>query len=191
MSPGLLMLVLWLAFAVSWVAASVWSSTAQRTPDPAAARGYRLLIVVGGIVLGIPVQRTGEALRLWHVGLQGVWLCVAVLALGIGFTWWARLHLGRLWSASITLKPDHKVVDTGPYGIVRHPMYTGAFVSIIATAIAKGSIPALVGMVMIVVGFWIKARIEERWLAAELDHDAYQAYRRKVPMLIPFMPAGE
>jgi len=189
MSPGIVILLLWSAFVVSWVAASVWSSAPQRMPDPSQTISYRLLILLGTIALSIPTRRTGEALQLWHIGLYGAWLCVVAIAIGIGFTWWARLHLGRLWSASITLKPEHKVIDTGPYEIVRHPMYTGAFVSIIATAIAKGSILSLVGMVMIIVGFWIKARKEERWLTAELNSEAYEVYRRRVPMLIPFMPA--
>ena len=46
-------------------------------------------------------------------------------AAGIGFAIWARLHLGRYWSGIITLKEGHKVITTGPYRWVRHPIYTG------------------------------------------------------------------
>src|SRR5438445_12979167 len=48
--------------------------------------------------------------------------------------WWARIHLGRLWSSNVTRKKNHHVVDSGPYGIVRHPIYTGVIVASIATA---------------------------------------------------------
>jgi protein-S-isoprenylcysteine O-methyltransferase Ste14 len=104
---------------------------------------------------------------------------------GLLFTWWARLHLGRLWSGSITRKEGHRVIDTGPYGLVRHPIYTGLIFALFATAIAQAAISGLAGAALIAFGLWVKARIEERFLTAELGADAYGAYRRRVPMLIP------
>jgi protein-S-isoprenylcysteine O-methyltransferase Ste14 len=59
---------------------------------------------------------------------------------------------------------------------VRHPIYTGLIVALAATAAA-----------LLAIGFWLKARAEERFLSAELGAEAYGAYRRRVPMLIPFL----
>jgi protein-S-isoprenylcysteine O-methyltransferase Ste14 len=114
-----------------------------------------------------------------------------LIAVGIAFCWWARLHLGRLWSARVTMKADHRVIDTGPYGIVRHPIYTGLLLALYATAAAKGTALGVAGAVVMTWGFWVKARLEERWLVQELPAGDYAAYRRRVPMLLPFGPRGD
>jgi protein-S-isoprenylcysteine O-methyltransferase Ste14 len=109
---------------------------------------------------------------------------------GIAFAWWARLHLGRLWSARITRKSDHRVVESGPYGVVRHPIYSGLLLSLLATAAAKGTLLGVGGFVLLLIGIFMKARLEERWLGAELGAEEYASYRRRVPMLVPFVPVG-
>jgi protein-S-isoprenylcysteine O-methyltransferase Ste14 len=117
-------------------------------------------------------------------------LCAALVGVGVAIAWWARLHLGRLWSARITRKADHKVVDSGPYAIVRHPIYAGLLLSLAATAAAKGTILGLAGFAILLIGIWLKARLEERWLTGELGEDAYGNYCRRVPMLLPFGPTS-
>jgi protein-S-isoprenylcysteine O-methyltransferase Ste14 len=107
-------------------------------------------------------------------------LCLA----GFAFAWWARLHLGRLWSAFVTLKADHRIVDTGPYGIVRHPIYTGIILATLALAIVKGTAYAVAGALLVIVGFWIKA---PRGFRAQIGAEITMALPR--PMLVPFAPA--
>ena len=109
----------------------------------------------------------------------------ALTLAGILFAWWARIHIGRLWSGSITRKEGHHVVDTGPYALVRHPIYTGLIFALLATAAAQATANALAGAALLSFGFWLKARAEEHFLTAELGADAYGAYRRRVPMLVP------
>jgi protein-S-isoprenylcysteine O-methyltransferase Ste14 len=71
-------------------------------------------------------------------------------------TWWARIHLGRFWSNAITRKEDHRVIDTGPYGLVRHhPIYTGLIGAILATSVAVGTVTAMLGALLIAFGLWI------------------------------------
>ena len=82
---------------------------------------------------------------------------VALAAVGFLFAWWARIYLGRLWSGSITRKEGHKVVDTGPYAIVRHPIYTGIYIAAIASAVAIGTLHAILGAMLLIVGYWVKA----------------------------------
>jgi protein-S-isoprenylcysteine O-methyltransferase Ste14 len=106
---------------------------------------------------------------------------------GFAFAWWARIYLGTLWSGQVTLKPDHHIVDTGPYALVRHPIYTGILTAVLATMAAKGTLPGVAGAAIILVGVWMKARIEERWLRQELGAEAYDGYARRVPMLVPFL----
>jgi protein-S-isoprenylcysteine O-methyltransferase Ste14 len=78
--------------------------------------------------------------------------------------------------------------DTGPYSVVCHPIYTGAIAATVATAAAEATLPAVIGLVLITLGLWLKARTEERFLREELGPEAYDAYRRRVPMLLPFGP---
>jgi protein-S-isoprenylcysteine O-methyltransferase Ste14 len=182
--------LVWIAWAVSWFAASWWSSTAQRRVGMRREIGYRIVLGVGGIVLAFPAHRYEGVLRLWHVHRVEAWVCLGLTVAGFAFCWWARVHLGRLWSGTITKKADHRVVDTGPYGLVRHPIYTGILLAVFATAAAKGTILGVAGAVLLTVGLWMKARLEEEWLRRELGPDAYDAYRRRVPMLVPFTRAA-
>jgi protein-S-isoprenylcysteine O-methyltransferase Ste14 len=96
--------------------------------------------------------------------------------------------VGKLWSGTIMRKEGHYVVDTGPYALVRHPIYTGAIAATVATAEAEATLPAVIGLVLITLGLWLKARMEERFLREELGPEAYDAYRRRVPMLLPSGP---
>jgi protein-S-isoprenylcysteine O-methyltransferase Ste14 len=82
------------------------------------------------------------------------------------------------------------VIDTGPYALVRHPIYTGIIAAIVATAAAQATVTGITGAALVVFGLWLKARAEERFLTAELGADAYGGYRRRVPMLVPFLPRG-
>jgi protein-S-isoprenylcysteine O-methyltransferase Ste14 len=188
--PGTVIISIWVAWALSWVAAAGWSSRTQSRPAVGPEIGYRVVMGIGAAIMFTPAHGYEGPLRLWHVGWTGAWLCTALVGVGVAFAWWARLHLGRLWSGRITLKADHKVVDSGPYALVRHPIYTGLLLSLLATAIAEGTIPGVAGFVILLVGIWLKARLEERWLTAQLGEDAYASYRRRVPMLLPFGPSS-
>jgi protein-S-isoprenylcysteine O-methyltransferase Ste14 len=96
------------------------------------------------------------------------------------------VSLGPLWSGNVARKDDHRVIDTGPYGIVRHPIYTGILVAVFATCAAKGTVWGIAGAAIIALGLWMKARLEEDWLSRELDPGSYHAYRRRVSMLVPW-----
>jgi protein-S-isoprenylcysteine O-methyltransferase Ste14 len=188
--PGLVILIEWIAFAASWLLAAGWSSAVEKRLGMRREFGYRSLQLAGAVLLAVPAHGYQGPFRLWHVSRTEAWGCALIIAGGFSFAWWARLHLGELWSGPVTAKESHRVVDSGPYSIVRHPIYTGILTAVIATAAAKGTIPGLAGLLLIVLGIWMKARLEETWLSGELEAGAYQRYRRKIPMLIPFWPTA-
>ncbi|MGH8094886.1 MAG: methyltransferase family protein [Chthoniobacterales bacterium] len=180
----------WSMWALSWFLAAVWSSRAESRASIARQLPYRLLTLAGFFLLfAVNTRRSHSPLRLWKLPYGAGWAMVLLCLVGFGFAWWARLHLGRLWSAFVTRKADHRIVDTGPYAIVRHPIYTGIILAAIATAIIKGTVFAIAGAALATLGFWIKARLEEGFLRAQLGAEAYDAYRRRVPMLVPFWSA--
>lgn len=182
--------VVWVTWWVGWIAAAVWSDRAVKAPPRHQHVLYRLFPVIGGVLLfGAFRERSGE-FTLWRTPDLAAWAMVSAAIAGFAFTWWARIHLGRLWSSSVSRKAEHHIVDSGPYGIVRHPIYTGIIVASAATAALRGTAQAWMGMALMTLGWYIKARLEERFLSDELGADAYRAYSRRVPMLVPFVTSG-
>jgi protein-S-isoprenylcysteine O-methyltransferase Ste14 len=64
---------------------------------------------------------------------------------GVCFAVWARSHLGKYWSGRITLKEDHRVIQTGPYAWVRHPIYSGLLLALLGTVLTVGTLQACLG----------------------------------------------
>ena len=171
----------WLAWVISWALAAMWVNRTVAKPAGGDELRSRLTVAAGAALLFFGFNDAPG-----YTGLAG-WSLFAVVVLGFLFAWWARLHLGRLWSGRVTRKEGHRVVSTGPYALVRHPIYTGVIVAAFAAGIAERRWLALLGAVVIAAGFWLRARLEERFLTSELG-PAYEAYARQVPMLIPFFP---
>lgn len=176
--------VLWPAWGISWAVASVWASKAAVR---AAARQqwlYWAMVAAGAVALGLNFA-TGTGRMEWMpFGTAEQILFVVALA-GLGLTWWARLHLGTLWSGTVTRKAHHRIVKTGPYAIVRHPIYSGLSVALIATALLRPGWLGIAGAALIIASFVVKYRLEERFLMQELGPE-YIAYRKHVPALVPF-----
>ena len=188
MSPALVVAFLWAGFALSWIAAMPWSSKVEKSLGFGRELGYRIVLIVGGAIFFIPAHGYEGPLRLWFLPFGAVWPTVGLIALGFVFSWWARIGLGALWSGHVKRKADHRVIDTGPLCIVRHPIYTGILLAVYATAALKGTVLGIAGAAIITLGLWMKARLEENWLRQELGTDVYDAYRRRVSMLVPFGP---
>ena len=177
---------MWLVWWVSWLAAAAWSDRTVKRPPTRHQIIYRLLAAVGVVLLfGLYRNDLRVEMILWRTPIALAWAMVAVVFAGLLFTWWARIHLGRLWSSSVARKADHYVVDTGPYGIVRHPIYTGIILASIATAAMRGTALAWLGVCVMTTGWVIKARLEESFLREQLGAETYGEYVRRVPMLAP------
>ena len=173
----------WLIFVLAW---NVFDRTARTVVTPPSSRERLYLLVLSlAIVLFVlaPVLLPGG--RVWVNPPFLDWAMLLFVAAGIAWCWWARLHLGRLWSSNVTVKEGHHVVDTGPYRFVRHPMYTGMIVMYVGIAVICATPPALVALPLMALGLWLKARVEEQFLIEELGASTYGAYRARTPMLVP------
>src|SRR5579864_7896885 len=176
------MMTLWLVWLATWWAAAFWSDRAVKGPGAVPQLTYNLMTVGGGVLL----FGFNDSYRIWALPLDWRWITPALAALGFLFAWWARIHLGRFWARNVSRKADHRLIDTGPYALVRHPIYTGIILATLATALLKGTVVAWAGVVVMTCGWYVKARLEERFLHGELGA-AYDAYRARVPMLVPFI----
>src|SRR5579871_699863 len=116
------------------------------------------------------------------LGYTGLILTVV----GIAFAIWARLHLGRNWSGTVTIKQDHKLIRTGPYAIVRHPIYAGLALAMLGTAIAVGEVGGLVAVGSALIAMILKFRLEEGFMKEQFGVE-YERYKKEVKALIPFI----
>ena len=185
--PGEAFKVIWIGWVASWVAASWWSGRTERRAATCDPWIYRIVIFAGAVLIAPWTSRALVERPTWQLGYYGAFALVVVMLMGLGLTWWARILLGRLWSSAITRKEKHRLVDTGPYAFVRHPIYTGLIIALLATAATEATRVALLGALLVALGLWVKARAEEYFLLSELGLEAYASYRRRVPMLVPFL----
>ena len=105
---------------------------------------------------------------------------------GVAMTLWARYTLADNWSADITFKEGHELIQRGPYRFVRHPIYTGILSMILAVAISFGHLRGFVGTALITAGFWYKLSLEEELMTRHFP-DSYPSYRARVKALIPWL----
>jgi protein-S-isoprenylcysteine O-methyltransferase Ste14 len=180
--------LMWDAWMVSWIAAMAWSRRTATRPPNLDQLIHWLPTAVGLGLLSFGSIRT-HFTPLWRLSDAAGWILTGVCGAGLLFTWWARVSLGSLWSGWVTRKDEHTVIQSGPYRLVRHPIYTGLIVAAFAQGALIGMAANLLGALLMAIGFWLKARLEERFLSQELGAATYAEYRRRTPMLIPFWPA--
>jgi protein-S-isoprenylcysteine O-methyltransferase Ste14 len=108
----------------------------------------------------------------------------AITALGLGWAIWARVHLGSYWSGEITLKEGHKLIQSGPYAITRHPIYTGLLTAIFGSSVAQGETRGFIAMALVFAAIIRKSSVEEELMMSQFPED-YKNYRLKVNRLFP------
>lgn len=104
---------------------------------------------------------------------------------GVAAAIWAAGTLGRHFDVEVQVHRGHEVVRSGPYGIVRHPIYTGLAVHYLGACLATGNLVLIAGTLAVTIpALYVRARAEEELLRSELG-EAYDRYAREVPMLVP------
>jgi protein-S-isoprenylcysteine O-methyltransferase Ste14 len=176
----------WVLWFLSWLAATPWSAPTLKRVVNGATTASRLVIIAGAVLLfgGASLGLSGG--RLWRLDPAGTALLVLPTVASFVFAWWARLHLGALWSGTITRKADHRLVDSGPYALVRHPIYTGLLLAAVGTVVAIDRWSALVALALMAAAFLRKIAIEERFMADAFG-PAYAAYSRATARLVPYL----
>ncbi|MGE0743363.1 MAG: isoprenylcysteine carboxylmethyltransferase family protein [Hyphomonadaceae bacterium] len=185
MSAGAAIVAAWLVWLVAWIMAAGWSARTASHHDLGAESPSRVLTLAAIVMLMAAYYPVAFGV-LWTSPPTLAWAMFAVVVIALGFTWAARLHLGPLWSSTSAPTEDHRIVESGPYGIVRHPVYAGLLLAVLATAVERGRLEAIAGALVLVAAVSLRAKLEERLLRRDLGDAPYSAYRRRVPMLIPF-----
>lgn len=173
---------MWMVWLVTWNIAAIWRSKPTVEAPRRSYRGYFVVIAVGLVLIFNAIPKLSRPV-LWFTPPALGWAMIAVTVAGIAFAWWARITMGKLWSGGVEVKEGHRVVDTGPFALARHPIYTGLIAAAIAAAVIRATPWALAGAVLFALGFILKAKVEERFLEAELG--GYDDYSRQVRMIVP------
>jgi protein-S-isoprenylcysteine O-methyltransferase Ste14 len=178
---------LWGAWLAYWLFAARNVKATSRREGLATFLLNRIFVVIGALLLIVPGQPLHWLnARFVPPTMPAYWLGVLIVAAGLALAVWARVHLGRNWSATVTIKQDHELIRTGPYGVVRHPIYTGLLSALFGTALAIGEWRGLLALASITVGLLVKIKAEERFMS-EVFGEQYASYRARVPGLFPFI----
>ncbi len=118
------------------------------------------------------------------VGASGNLVCVVATVLGLLFAVWARLALGSNWSGTVTIKTNHQLIRRGPYRWIRHPIYTGMLGALLATAITQGLLSGAIGVALVFLALYRKARREESFLSQEFG-EGFVEHRAHTGMFLP------
>ena len=170
----------WAAFWIYWLLAA-FSMKRGRVPWARELRIRAVFVVLLVVLIRLGAFR-GHGLNTdpWRAGLG-----LLLFALGLGFAIWARVHIGRNWGTPMSQKDDPELVTSGPYHLVRHPIYSGILVAGVGTAVALSWL-SLIVVALAGVYFVYSATVEERTMAKQFP-ETYPAYRRSTKMLVPFV----
>lgn len=174
----------WGALALAWVLGAIYYEPQAPTERK---RSWFGTAVWPGALITIAVDLAVPRADWNSLALHVVWvriLGLAILVAGTAFAVWARVALGAMWSAAPAVKQEHKLRTTGPYGVTRHPIYTGMLTMLLGTGLLIGDARWLVAFPIYVVFVEIKLHIEERFMLAQFPAE-YLRYRQRVPQLIP------
>jgi protein-S-isoprenylcysteine O-methyltransferase Ste14 len=149
--------------------------------EPHAASPVLAEAAAGRFVIALRAHHPGGASFDAPLG----WLGVAGCATGIGIAGWARVCLGRNWGMPMTVRARPTLVRSGPYRVVRHPIYSGLLLAAVGSALVTGP-----GWLVVVAGagayFVVSLRVEENDMARAFP-DQYPEYAGHTKRLIPFV----
>ncbi len=176
----------WVVLFLAWLPGLFTRKPTAEVPNPALQFPATALLLVAFFLLIKPqLPGVGAPVTPQTTGLGAIGLALDLV--GVAFAIWARLTLGRNWSGLVaTVKEDHTLVQSGPYVLVRHPIYTGLLMALLGTALTVGTPQSYMGAAAGLAALLIRVRIEERLMAARFGA-AHAAYRERTKKLIPFL----
>ena len=170
----------WAAFWIYWLVAA-FSMKRGRVPWSRELRIRAVIVVLAILLIRLGAFRSSGL----NSGPVRAGFGLVLFGLGLTFAIWGRLHIGRDWGTPMSKKDAPELVTSGPYQLVRHPIYSGILLAGVGTAVAL-SWTWLIAMVLAGFYFVYSATVEERYLTEQFP-DTYPMYRRSTKMLVPFI----
>lgn len=181
--PRLALMGIWIAFGLGFALRPRGTG-----PKSSVKRGPRAVFGIGLQAVGFAfawsaLGRREAPVVATRVAAAGLVIGLASAALAAA----AAHHLGKQWALQARLVEGHELVTTGPYAVVRHPIYSAMLGMLVATSLLNGTARFLpFGLLPFLAGTWIRTREEEGLLRGQFG-DAFEAYRRRTGWLLPFV----
>ena len=176
---------LWISLGFFWIAGWLGSKPSARS-QTSSSRWLQLSFELAAFYLllyklGLPASLR---LRVLPDSPTANWGAVGLVAAGAWFAVWARLSLGTNWSARVTIKDQHELIQTGPYAFVRHPIYSGLLLMVLGTAVEIGQVRGFLALALAFTGWYLKSRTEDAFMEQHFGNE-YARYKQHVKALIP------
>ena len=178
----------WASILIVWTVGFFGNKRTTSIPRSLKQFAINGFLVIGFILLvkGFVTPHTGSDDAITPSSLFS-FIGTAMTITGTIFAIWARLALGRNWSgAVITLKERHELVTTGPYRLVRHPIYSGLLLVALGAVLVDASIEGIIGLAGITIALILRIP-EEESLMTHAFPSVYSAYRARTKKLLPFV----
>lgn len=170
----------WAAFWLYWLVAA-FSVKRGRIPWSRQLRIRAVIAAVVVLLIRVGAFR-GRDLNTdaWRAALG-----LVLFVVGLGVAIWARIHIGANWGTPMAQKEEPELVISGPYRLVRHPIYAGFLAAGVGTAVAL-SWSWLIAVGLAGIYFVYSASVEERYLVEQFP-ETYPVYQHSTKMLLPFI----
>lgn len=176
---------LWLVMGFFWLLTAIGQKRAIFRESASRSAAFRLGSVVACVLLfpsWLAIGPLGWRVMPGSPSLE--WAALVIGVAGFACAFWARIVLGGEWSSQVTLKVDHRLIQTGPYALVRHPIYSGLLLAVLGTAMAGNQLRMYCAVAVLFGAFWYKSRLEEQVLIHAMGQ-RYIEYRQHTYALIP------
>ncbi len=179
--PRLILIGSWALFVTVWIVMAFGAKADVRSQSIDEREPYSIPFVASVVCLLIALHAPlgpDDGIRALFVRLVPLssplqWASALTALAGLAVALWARLSLGRNWSARVALKDEHELITSGPYAAIRHPIYTALLLLIIGYVLANRTAFAIIGLALMMLSCWIKLRGEEEMMTQAFP----EAYR--------------
>jgi protein-S-isoprenylcysteine O-methyltransferase Ste14 len=183
-NPWNTVIILWQAICVLWIVTAVVEYSLPQAPDHRRDR-YSYLYAIAMVPAAILTFWPATAIPPLNYPLyQSNTVGLILVFAGAAFAGLARLALGANWSSRARIRAQHTLSTSGPYRIVRHPIYSGLLLLFLGTAVILGQARGYIAFVIVFITWLFKSRTEDRLLAERFGPD-FDTYRRRTKALIP------
>ncbi len=191
--PRMILTGCWLIAMAVWLAMAFTAKADIRAQKTEERESYSLLFLASILFTVLPMRGPPPAddgavaaafLPLVPDSEALQWTSALIALVGLGLALWARLTLGRNWSAAVAIKQDHTLITSGPYRAIRHPIYTALLLLLLATCLAVRAPFSIAGFVLMALSCWIKLRAEEAMMR-EAFPEHYPPYAARTKRLVP------